>query len=134
MPKSLSRPFTTYNIFTTSITTGSIMAPSSTTATRIEEARALAKKDASKAESIYKDILSQGPGSTETSSRDYENALIGLGELYRDEKKPQEIAELIKTSRDTFSSFAKAKTAKLGKSMAMLIVGLILLRVADPSS
>jgi hypothetical protein len=99
------------------------MAPSSTTAARIEEARGLAKKDAYKAESIYKDILSQGPGSTETSSRDYENALIGLGELYRDQKKPQEIAELIKTSRDTFSSFAKAKTAKLGKSMAMVIVG-----------
>jgi hypothetical protein len=110
------------------------MAPSSTTAARIEEARALAKKDAPKAESIYKDILSQGPGSTETSSRDYENALIGLGELYRDEKKPQEIAELIKTSRDTFSSFAKAKTAKLGKSMTTVIVGLIILRVADPSS
>ncbi|KAF7176777.1 hypothetical protein CNMCM7691_003937 [Aspergillus felis] len=93
------------------------MAPSSTTAARIEEARALAKEDAPKAESIYKDILSQGPGSTETSSRDYENALIGLGELYRDGKKPQEIAELIKTSRDTFSSFAKAKTAKLVRQL-----------------
>ncbi|GMF67607.1 unnamed protein product [Aspergillus oryzae] len=91
------------------------MAPSSTTAQRIEEARALAKKDASKAETIYKDILSKGPGSTEASSRDYESALVGLGELYRDEKKPNEIAELIKTSRDSFSSFAKAKTAKLGK-------------------
>jgi hypothetical protein len=91
------------------------MAPTSQAAQRIEEARALAKKDASKAETIYKDILAQGPGSSESSSRDYENALIGLGELYRDEKKPQEIAELIKTSRDSFSSFAKAKTAKLGK-------------------
>ena len=90
------------------------MAPSSQAAQRIEEARALAKKDGSKAAAIYKDILAQGPGSTESSSRDYENALVGLGELYRDEKKPQEIAELIKTSRDSFSSFAKAKTAKLG--------------------
>ncbi|KAE8410387.1 hypothetical protein BDV36DRAFT_289638 [Aspergillus pseudocaelatus] len=93
------------------------MAPSSTTAQRIEEARALAKKDASKAETIYKDILSQGPGSTEASSRDYESALVGLGELYRDEKKPNEIAELIKTSRDSFSSFAKAKTAKLVRQL-----------------
>jgi hypothetical protein len=38
-----------------------------------------------------------------------------LGQLHRDAKKPQAIAELIKTSRDTFSSFAKAKTAKLGE-------------------
>ncbi|KAL2821080.1 hypothetical protein BJX63DRAFT_418121 [Aspergillus granulosus] len=93
------------------------MAPTSQAAQRIEEARTLAKKDASKAETIYKDILSQGPGSSESSSRDYENALVGLGELYRDEKKPQEIAELIKTSRDSFSSFAKAKTAKLVRQL-----------------
>ncbi|KAL4896573.1 PCI-domain-containing protein [Aspergillus ambiguus] len=93
------------------------MAPSSTTAQRIEEARALAKKDASKAEAIYKEVLAQGPGSSESSSRDYENALVGLGELYRDGKKPNEIAELIKTSRDSFSSFAKAKTAKLVRQL-----------------
>ncbi|KAL4911565.1 hypothetical protein BDW74DRAFT_164990 [Aspergillus multicolor] len=93
------------------------MASSSQAAQRIEEARTLAKKDAPKAVTIYKEVLSQGPGSTESSSRDYENALVGLGELYRDEKKPQEIAELIKTSRDSFSSFAKAKTAKLVRQL-----------------
>lgn len=82
---------------------------------RIQEVRDLAKQDPSKAASSYQKILSEGPGSTETSSRDYEHALIGLGEVYRDAKKPQDIAELIKTSRDTFSSFAKAKTAKLGE-------------------
>lgn len=91
------------------------MAPSSITAQRIEEARTLSKTNPSKAESTFKEILAQGPGSSEASSRDYENALVGLGELYRDGKKPQEIAELIKTSRDSFSSFAKAKTAKLGR-------------------
>ncbi|KAL4975047.1 hypothetical protein BDW66DRAFT_160814 [Aspergillus desertorum] len=93
------------------------MAPSSQAAQRMEEARALAKKDAGQAASIYKEVLAQGPGSTESSSRDYENALVGLGELYRDEKKPQDIAELIKTSRDSFSSFAKAKTAKLVRQL-----------------
>lgn len=91
-----------------------VMAPSSTTAGRIDEARGLVKSDPSKAESTLKEILAQGPGSSEASSRDYENALVLLGELYRDQKKPHEIAELIKTSRDSFSSFAKAKTAKLG--------------------
>lgn len=91
------------------------MAPSPVAAQRIEEARAFAAKDPSKAEGIYKEVLAQGPGTTEASSRDYENALVGLGELYRDTKKPHEIAELIKTSRTAFSSFAKAKTAKLRK-------------------
>lgn len=91
------------------------MAPPSQVSPRIQEARDLAKQDPSKAGSSYEKILSEGPGSTEASSRDYEHALIGLGELYRDAKKPQDIAELINTSRDTFSSFAKAKTAKLGK-------------------
>ena len=91
------------------------MAPSSVAAQRIEEARDLKKNDPAKAEAIYKDILSQGAGKTEASSRDYENALVGLGELYRDGRKPQEIADLIQTSKVTFSAFAKAKTAKLGK-------------------
>ena len=91
------------------------MAPSLQVSPRIQEARDLEKKDPSKAASSYQKILSEGPGSTEASSRDYEHALIGLGQVYRDAKKPQEIADLIKTSRDTFSSFAKAKTAKLGK-------------------
>ncbi|CAI7631914.1 unnamed protein product [Penicillium pancosmium] len=91
---------------------------------RIQEVRDLSKQDPSKAASSYQKILSEGPGSTEASSRDYEHALIGLGQLYRDAKKPQEIADLIKTSRDTFSSFAKAKTAKLVRQLLDLISGI----------
>lgn len=90
------------------------MSPLSTAAERTEQARALAKEDPAKAESIYRELIAQGPGTTDASSRDFEAALVGLGELYRNEKKPKEIAELITTSRDAFSSFAKAKTAKLG--------------------
>ena len=93
---------------------------SSKVSPRIQEVRDLVKQDPSKAAPSYQKILAEGPGSTEASSRDYEHALIGLGEAYRDAKKPQEIADLIKTSRDTFSSFAKAKTAKLGKLRAIL--------------
>ena len=91
------------------------MAPLTSVSQRIEEARSFATTDVVKAEGAYKEILSKGPGSTEASSRDYEAALIGLGTLYRDERRAHDIAELIKTSRDIFSSFAKAKTAKLGK-------------------
>jgi hypothetical protein len=90
------------------------MAPA---AQRKEETNTRLSTDPTKAEQINKDILSKGPGSTETASRDYEAALIGLGELYRDTKRPKELADLIKASRDSFSSFAKAKTAKLGMSL-----------------
>lgn len=90
------------------------MAPPPTDTKRIAEAQKLAKSDPSKAESIYKDVLSKGPGTGEAALRDYETALMGLGELYRDEKKPNELSELVTNSRSTLSSFAKAKTAKIG--------------------
>lgn len=91
------------------------MAPPPTNATRIDGAKKLSKSDPSKAEAIYKDVLSKGPGSGEVALREYETALMGLGELYRDTKQPTKLAELVTTSRSTLSSFAKAKTAKLGK-------------------
>lgn len=82
----------------------------------IVEARSASKGEPGKAEKLYKEVLARPVGSSEVASRDFENALIGLGELYRDYKKQQELAELIKTSRSSLSSFAKAKTAKLSAS------------------
>ena len=90
------------------------MAPNPVNMKRIEEAQEVVKTDPAKAEALYKDILSKGPGSGEAALREYETALMGLGELYRDAKKANELAELVRTSRSTLSSFAKAKTAKLG--------------------
>ncbi len=90
------------------------MAPAPANSKRIEEAQKLAKSDPSKAEAIYKDILSKGPGSGEAALREYEIALMGLGEIYRDRGNADELAKLVTTSRSTLSSFAKAKTAKLG--------------------
>jgi hypothetical protein len=90
------------------------MAPPPSNAARLTEAKELSKNNPSKAETIYKDVLSKAPGSNEQALRDYETALVGLGELYRDSKKVEELAELVKSSRSTLSSFAKAKTAKLG--------------------
>ena len=92
------------------------MAPAPTSSTKIEEAQRLSKKDPAKAEAIYKDVLSKSPGSNEAALRDYETALMGLGELYRDSKQPDKLADLVTRSRSTLSSFAKAKTAKLGMS------------------
>ncbi|KKY17741.1 putative 26s proteasome non-atpase regulatory subunit 11 [Phaeomoniella chlamydospora] len=93
------------------------MAPLPKDSARIEEAKRVASKNPTEAEVIYKDILSKGPGSSDAALRDYEGALVGLGELYRDTKNISELAELLKTSRSTLSSFAKAKTAKLVRQL-----------------
>lgn len=54
---------------------------------RIQEAETLVKTEPRKAEAIYKDIVSKAPGATsDAATREYETALINLGELYRDER------------------------------------------------
>ena len=97
------------------------MAPDPESTKRIEEAQKISKTEPAKAEAIYKDILSKGPGSGEAALRQYETALMSLGELYRDGKKSEELAELVRTSRSTLSSFAKAKTAKLGRCLLLAV-------------
>ena len=62
------------------------MAPAPTNTGRIQEAKKLSETDSSQAEAIYKDILSKDPGNSDAALRDYETALMGLGELYRDHK------------------------------------------------
>ena len=81
---------------------------------RIEEAQKLTKTDPSKAEAIYKEILTKNPGSTDAALKNFEKALVSLGELFRDQKRPDELADLIRQTRSALSSFAKSKTAKLG--------------------
>lgn len=81
---------------------------------KVDEAKSLTTSDPKKAEALYREVLAQSPGSNQAALQEYENALVGLGELYRDQKQTDALAELIKTSRSTLSSFAKAKTAKLG--------------------
>lgn len=93
-----------------------IMAPPPSSEVKIEEAKKLSKQDPSKAEALYKDVLSKSPGTNEAAMRDYETALVGLGELYRDHKRQQDLAELVKSSRSAIQSYARAKTAKLSTS------------------
>lgn len=90
------------------------MAPPPTNEQLLEEAKKVSKTDPAQAEKMYKKVMSEPPGANEAASRDYEAALLGLGDLYKTHKKQKELAELITTSRQTVSSFAKAKTAKLG--------------------
>ncbi|KAL8799548.1 MAG: hypothetical protein Q9200_007515 [Gallowayella weberi] len=97
------------------------MAPPPTDTKRITEAQKLAKSEPFKAEEIYKDILAKGPGSGEAALKEYETALMGLGELYRDQKNSKELSELVTSSRSTLSSFAKAKTAKIVRQLLDLL-------------
>lgn len=53
---------------------------------RVREAQKVASSDPKKAEQIYKDIVSKPPSLTDAAVREYETALISLGELYRDQK------------------------------------------------
>jgi len=54
---------------------------------KIQEAKKLAKTEPRKAETQYKEIISTPPSITsEAAVREYETALVSLGELYRDEK------------------------------------------------
>jgi 26S proteasome regulatory subunit N6 len=85
------------------------------TSKRIVEAQKLAKSEPTQAEQIYKEVLATDPGSNEAAIKNYETALVGLGELYRDQKRVDALAELIQQARSVLSSFAKAKTSKLGE-------------------
>lgn len=82
---------------------------------RLEEAKKLSKDQPSKAEAIYNEILSQPPGTTDKAVREYESALLGLGELYRDHQRTQDLANLIEKTREVSTQFARAKTSKLSE-------------------
>ena len=61
---------------------------------RLENAQKLVKEDPAKAESIYKDILSKTAGLNDAAMKEYEGALMGLGELYRDQRYVYEVYEV----------------------------------------
>ncbi|CAK7271110.1 26S proteasome regulatory subunit rpn6 [Sporothrix epigloea] len=85
---------------------------------RVQEAKKLAKASPTKAEAIYKEVIAKPPSVTSDAAvREYEVALIGLGELYRDQKNTSGLVDLVTRSRTVLSSFAKAKTAKLVRQL-----------------
>ncbi|KAI8390922.1 PCI domain-containing protein [Radiomyces spectabilis] len=93
--------------------------PSSSSAwtERLKHAEELKKsKQYDQALNAYKAILAQQTQGEE-ELREQELAIIHLGELYRDLQLPQELAELFRSSRAFMSSIAKAKTAKLIRTL-----------------
>ncbi|WWC87200.1 uncharacterized protein L201_002086 [Kwoniella dendrophila CBS 6074] len=88
----------------------------STSATQLEAASSSSSSDPAKAEQIYRDILSK-KAVDEDELRDQETALVKLGALYRDHNKTKELAQLVTDSRTFMSQIAKAKTAKLIRTL-----------------
>ncbi|KAJ9141912.1 26S proteasome non-ATPase regulatory subunit 11 [Pleurostoma richardsiae] len=85
---------------------------------RVREAQKLSSSNPQQAAQIYKEIISKPPSVTSDAAiREYETALVSLGELYRDQKNSQELVDLVTKSRTVLSSFAKAKTAKLVRQL-----------------
>lgn len=84
LPSRLLQPRSFLNIYK-SLIINIKMAP--VDSARIQEAGKVVKTDPRKAESQYKEIISKAPSATSDAAvREYETALISLGELYRDEK------------------------------------------------
>jgi 26S proteasome regulatory subunit N6 len=57
------------------------------------------------------------PGSTEQDLKVKEQSIVRLGEIYRDLKKPQDLATLMESSRAFLSGISKAKTAKIIRNL-----------------
>ncbi|RKF53907.1 putative 26S proteasome regulatory subunit rpn6 [Golovinomyces cichoracearum] len=92
---------------------------------QITEAKKSIKLNPRQAEAQFQKVIAQPPSVTSDSAvREYETALISLGQLYRDENKPDQLVELITKSREALSSFAKAKTAKLVRQLLDLFHGI----------
>ncbi|KAF5317785.1 hypothetical protein D9619_012521 [Psilocybe cf. subviscida] len=91
----------------------------------LTQAASVSKTQPAKAEAIYKQILASAsappakdvPDAQAQDLRDQEVALVKLGELYRDTKNAKGLAAVITQSRAFMSSTAKAKTAKLIRTL-----------------
>ncbi|CAO1616579.1 unnamed protein product [Sympodiomycopsis kandeliae] len=80
--------------------------------------KAIASGQQAQGEKILKDILAQSPKvDDEESLKIQEGALLRLGRLYRDTRNAAALAETIRSSRGFMASIAKAKTAKLIRSL-----------------
>ncbi|KAK4684303.1 26S proteasome regulatory subunit N6, partial [Tremellales sp. Uapishka_1] len=72
--------------------------------------------DPARAEELYRNILSR-KADDEDGLRDQETALVKLGALYRDNSQIDDLAKLVTDSRTFMAQIAKAKTAKLIRTL-----------------
>ncbi|CAE6432419.1 unnamed protein product [Rhizoctonia solani] len=83
---------------------------------KLAEADKLVKSNPQQAEQAYKSLL-EGKAANDDELRHQESALVKLGQLYQDNNNAQGLAELVTASRAFMSSTAKAKTAKLIRTL-----------------
>ncbi|KDN35269.1 hypothetical protein RSAG8_11704, partial [Rhizoctonia solani AG-8 WAC10335] len=83
---------------------------------KLAEADKLVKSNPQQAEEVYKSLL-EGKAANDDELRHQESALVKLGQLYQDNNNAQGLAELVTASRAFMSSTAKAKTAKLIRTL-----------------
>jgi len=93
-----------------------IVQSTASTSELVDQAASLRISDPTKAEELYRGILSR-KAVDEDALRDQETSLSNLGALYRDQGKTEELAQLVTDSRDFMSKIARAKTAKLIRTL-----------------
>ncbi|CAD6957010.1 unnamed protein product [Tilletia controversa] len=80
--------------------------------------RAIAAKDYAKAQTILNDILAANPNANdEDALKLKEGALLKLGQVHRDTKDAEALADVVRKSRALMAAGAKAKTAKLIRTL-----------------
>ncbi|GHJ85268.1 hypothetical protein NliqN6_1670 [Naganishia liquefaciens] len=82
----------------------------------LARADALVSTDPAQAETLYKQILSEKAADDE-GLREQETALLRLGAIYKASGNAEALAELVTQSRSFMSNIAKAKTAKLIRTL-----------------
>jgi len=83
----------------------------------LSEGEKLMKQSPNEAINFYKNVLSSTYESKEENARAKEIAIIKLGEIYSSQKKPNELADLIRSSRNFLISIPKAKSAKIIRTL-----------------
>ncbi|EAU81018.2 proteasome regulatory particle subunit [Coprinopsis cinerea okayama7 len=95
------------------------------TSSLISQAEGVVSTNPAQAEALYQQVLAASSASSSNTDptvqaqilRDQETALVKLGELYRDQKNAAALSKVITQSRAFMSSTAKAKTAKLIRTL-----------------
>jgi len=83
----------------------------------LSEGEKLMKTNPQAATEFYKNVLSTTYESKEENARAKEIAIIKLGEIYSEQKKSNELSDLIRSSRSFLISIPKAKSAKIVRTL-----------------
>jgi len=75
-----------------------------------------------RSEAEYQQILSTPPKQTDKDQRAFESALIGLGSLYRDQKRTSDLHTLTTQTLQNLSTFPKAKISKIVRQLLDLYI------------